>query len=122
MRERVYVFEHSLSFWRQQVNANGRVVVVSVTIASIGDDLPTIVDADCRHQQDLRSRGYQVVEIAHSATGGPDEGMRSTQNRGRDPDYLPAVVDRKSHTEFPATARKRAEVAHPALIGPDEGM
>jgi hypothetical protein len=52
----------SPSFCRQQVNADRCIVVVSVTIASIGNDLPTIVYAYCRHQQDLRIGRYEVTK------------------------------------------------------------
>ena len=45
----IHVFKHSLSLWRQQVNAARYIVVVSGSIASIRDDLPTVVDAKCRN-------------------------------------------------------------------------
>src|SRR5881392_2595403 len=103
MFERVDVFKHSPSLWRQQVNAARCIVVVGLTIASVGDNLPAIIDPHRRHQQDVSLGGDQIVEIAHSTMARRNEGMRDTCTRGRGPDYLPGIIDAERHTEsFPA--------------------
>ncbi len=126
----------SPSIWREQVDAGRGVVIVSVTITSIADNLTAVVDANCRHQQDLR--GYQVVQITNPATARPNDGMRTwvTNGRspdevsrvimrdsvttGRDPDDLSRVIDAEGHTEI--AAGERAQVVHALPFGPDERM